>query len=455
MMRLQTPFFKTAKKLTALLTFLLISDIAFAGIPRLISYQGVLTDAYGKPVVDGSYVIKFSLYEEPFGGISFWTEVLPIVTISGYFNVMLGAQTAFKTFPENGSWLGIKVGNDEEMALRTNLASVPYAFQVADSSIGTDQLKDKSVSLEKILPPLISSINGISAVNGNLEILTDGGVSIIADSVEMTLTISSAGGGGSGGSNNGSASMDSMEILNSASSRIIFLDGNEDDAGSAEFLNNTGQTTFLITTEATSSSSGAIGVFDNNKFAAGVFGQDGGGGLIQIVNSSGALTVNLDGHDLGGGSLALTDGLGNTTVFLDGIFGDISATGLKLFRVPHPTDRSKEINYVAIEGPEAGMYVRGSAHLEYGEATVTLTDHFRLLASEGSVTVTLTPMSASSLGLAVVEKSIDGFRVRELSNGTGTYEFDWLVQAIRKGYEDFEVVRSKRSEKALKKLRMK
>ena len=110
---------------------------------------------------------------------------------------------------------------------------------------------------------------------------------------------------------------------------------------------------------------------------------------------------------------------------------------------------------MAIEGPEAGMYVRGSAHLEYGEATVTLPEHFRLLASKGSVTVTLTPMSASSLGLAVVEKSTGDFRVRELSNGTGTYEFDWLVQAIRKGYEDFEVVRSKRSEKALRKLRMK
>ena len=210
---------------------------------------------------------------------------------------LLSGNCNISTFPESGSWLGIKVGNDEEMALRTNLASVPYAFQVADSSIGTDQLKDKSVSLEKILPPLISSVNGISAVNGNLEILTDGGASIIADSVEMTLTISSSG----------------------------------------------------------------------------------GGGLIQIVNSSGALTVNLDGNDLGGGSVALTDGLGNTTVFLDGVFGDISATGLKFFRVPHPTDLSKEINYVAIEGPEAGMYVRGSAHLEYGEATVTLPEHFRLL----------------------------------------------------------------------------
>ena len=102
MMVHQSPFFRTAKRLAALLIFLLLYDIAYAGIPRLINYQGVLTDAYGKPVVDGSYVITFSLYEEPFDGTSFWTEVLPIVTISGYFNVMLGAQTAFKTFPEGG-----------------------------------------------------------------------------------------------------------------------------------------------------------------------------------------------------------------------------------------------------------------------------------------------------------------------------------------------------------------
>ena len=49
--------------------------------------------------------------------------------------------------------------------------------------------------------------------------------------------------------------------------------------------------------------------------------------------------------------------------------------------------------------------------------------------------------SATSLGLAVEEKSIERILVRELSNGKGDYEFDWEAKCIRKGYEDYRVIR--------------
>ena len=53
----------------------------------------------------------------------------------------------------------------------------------------------------------------------------------------------------------------------------------------------------------------------------------------------------------------------------------------------------------------------------------------------------ITPLSASSEGIAVVDKSAGSFVVKELRGGTGTYEFDWEVKAVRSGFEDFEVVR--------------
>jgi hypothetical protein len=56
------------------------------------------------------------------------------------------------------------------------------------------------------------------------------------------------------------------------------------------------------------------------------------------------------------------------------------------------------------------------------------------------MTIMLTPLSADSKGLAVVEKSTSGFSVRELSNGTGSYAFDWEAKCIRKGYEDYKVI---------------
>ncbi len=139
---------------------------------------------------DGSYVITFSLYDSPFGGSPFWVEVLPIITIKGYFNVMLGAQTEITSFPSGGAWLGIKIGSDDEMALRTNLASVPYVFLVADGSVGTEQIKDKSIIAEKIIPSFISSINWLPKNGGNIDIISKGNINVTVDSVSNSIVIS-------------------------------------------------------------------------------------------------------------------------------------------------------------------------------------------------------------------------------------------------------------------------
>jgi hypothetical protein len=57
------------------------------------------------------------------------------------------------------------------------------------------------------------------------------------------------------------------------------------------------------------------------------------------------------------------------------------------------------------------------------------------------MTVQVTPLSGDSLGLAVTGKSIEGITVKELQSGTGTYDFDYMVMAVRKGHEDYEVIR--------------
>ena len=78
-----------------------------------------------------------------------------------------------------------------------------------------------------------------------------------------------------------------------------------------------------------------------------------------------------------------------------------------------------------------------------GEATVVCPEHFQWVADEASMTVIITPLSAESKGVAVIEKSNGGFKVKELHGGTGNYAFDYLVMCKRKGYEDFQVVRKK------------
>ena len=68
-------------------------------------------------------------------------------------------------------------------------------------------------------------------------------------------------------------------------------------------------------------------------------------------------------------------------------------------------------------------------------------DHFRNLASESGMTVQLTPLSGESMGLTVIRKRLDGIVVMELDGGVGNYEFDWRVEAVRKGWEDYKVIR--------------
>ena len=132
----------------------------------------------------------------------------------------------------------------------------------------------------------------------------------------------------------------------------------------------------------------------------------------------------------------------------DGIFTDASITvnsfgtadffcnGLKQFRVTHPLYPEKDIRYTCIEGPEAAMYVRGTVKLVNGKASVELPEHFRLLAGNKNVTVIVTPLSADSEGLAVIKKSKDGIEIVELKRGTGNYEVDYEVKAVRSTYED-------------------
>ncbi len=114
---------------------------------------------------------------------------------------------------------------------------------------------------------------------------------------------------------------------------------------------------------------------------------------------------------------------------------------VKNFRVPNPDDPTTDIWYACPEGPEAAMYCRGTARLSNGEAVIELPAHFRALALEQGLTVQVTPLSEETFGLAVVGKSLDGILVHELRGGRGSFEFDWRVEAARRGLEDYRVVR--------------
>jgi hypothetical protein len=78
------------------------------------------------------------------------------------------------------------------------------------------------------------------------------------------------------------------------------------------------------------------------------------------------------------------------------------------------------------------LIVRGTATLRNGSYTVTLPAEAASKILEQTLTVQLTPRSAASKGLAIVDSQAGSFTVAELMSGDGSYAFDWTLTALRR-----------------------
>lgn len=86
------------KQILLIFSFILIaagSGVAQDSAPKLVNYQGRLTNASGQPMADGSYKLRFSLYNtkdasQP-GDTLVWGADYTVTVVGGQFNVVLGA----------------------------------------------------------------------------------------------------------------------------------------------------------------------------------------------------------------------------------------------------------------------------------------------------------------------------------------------------------------------------
>jgi len=176
----------------------------------------------------------------------------------------------------------------------------------------------------------------------------------------------------------------------------------------------------------------------NHETTAGSIGTYGENGTTNclignLVNADNSGFISV--HDWGGGTRAgmyvNSDGQGI-------LFGNLQNVTME-----DPEDDRNEICYANIAGPEAAAYLRGTSKLDHGRGNIEFPTHFQHMVNASSMTVMLTPLSAESKGLAVVQKNENGFIVVELSQGKGNYEFDWEVKCNRKGFENYRVRREK------------
>lgn len=173
-------------------------------------------------------------------------------------------------------------------------------------------------------------------------------------------------------------------------------------------------------------------------------------GLLGVMNQNGSYYIfagqsQVSGAADVGGQLLVCDstGAGRGALQINASNNCTLIAQVKSFMVDNPDDDTTDLYYACVEGPEAAMYVRGTAQLINGEAIVTLPRHFTAMALAEGITVQITPLSAECNGIAVVKKGTDAFAVKELMRGSSNAEFDWEVKAVRSGFEDFQVVRPK------------
>ncbi|MBN1756603.1 hypothetical protein JW877_10395 [bacterium] len=103
-------------------------SLLFASVPRLMTYQGKLTDSLGVGIND-TVQITFGLYRTPALGETLWTETHDSVVISrGLFSVILGSINPLDLPFDFSYFLRIIVDGDP-LAPRVQQTAAPYAFR--------------------------------------------------------------------------------------------------------------------------------------------------------------------------------------------------------------------------------------------------------------------------------------------------------------------------------------
>lgn len=181
-------------------------------------------------------------------------------------------------------------------------------------------------------------------------------------------------------------------------------------------------------------------VFVVPKLGVGGFNhlsQPGDSGIVFGAPDSGALVIVPWSSRAGGAGIRVTNG----TVTVSGDFE--VKNGTKRFVEPHPDDPDREIVFVALEGPEAGTYCRGTARIAGARTRVALPDSFAAVTSDAGLTAQVTALGRGR-GLFVESRTRRELVVGCDEGAACPKSFDWIVNGVRRGYEALQAIRARR-----------
>lgn len=147
------------------------ASYAAAGIPKMVNYQGKLTNASDIPVADGSYNFKLTIYDSAGpGGNALWSaresdacgstinpDNKSISVSNGIFSTLLGETGDCPLnldFNDDSYWLEVVVGG-ETLAPRKRLGAVGYAY----NSDTVDRIHASTTATANYLLPLDANVD--------------------------------------------------------------------------------------------------------------------------------------------------------------------------------------------------------------------------------------------------------------------------------------------------------
>jgi hypothetical protein len=168
------------RRIAAVIVFvclLIPSEFLITQTPAKMSYQGMLTGIGGEAIEDGMYNIHFKLYGQPDPSSPIWSETQSVTIVNGIFNVILGTASPLDLPFDEQYYLGIAIGDGEELSPRIALTTSAYSFRA------------KSVDDGQV----VKSINELRDA-----VLLEAGenISIIEDENKIVISATSNGGPG-------------------------------------------------------------------------------------------------------------------------------------------------------------------------------------------------------------------------------------------------------------------
>ncbi|MCX8050761.1 MAG: hypothetical protein N3B17_02565, partial [Chlorobi bacterium] len=126
------------KRLLAVVAALVVGAVvASAQVPRVLSYQGILTDSQGRILPDGEYTLTIRLYDRVDATEPIYVEEQRVVSVRGVVNVLIGTvePLPWKLSFDRVYYVGMSVNGSEELRPRTMLTAVPYALRAESAAV--------------------------------------------------------------------------------------------------------------------------------------------------------------------------------------------------------------------------------------------------------------------------------------------------------------------------------